>query len=452
VSSGETDIRYVRSGGVAIAYQIVGDGDTDLVYVPDFMSNLVYAWEYPRWRDFYRLLAGSFRLILFDKRGTGLSDHGGQFATLETRMEDLHAVLDAAGSARTVILASHEGCGMAALYAATYPERTTALVLFHPRARGDGVDNEEALAYLPELRERWGTQEYSDQILLEGCRSLYESEEERRWFANYLRIGASPAVAYALNRALEEIDLREVLPAVRVPALIAYRAPERERALEVSGLIPSSRAVQVSGEDYLEIHLSPEIVADIEQFLAGEPAPDVPQSVLATVMFTDIVGSTEHAAALGDSTWRDLLIRHHAVVRRELGRFRGQERDTAGDGFFATFDGPARAIRCGQAILAGIEPLGLEVRIGIHIGECEVHEDKLAGLAVVVGARIAATASAGEILVSGTVRDLVVGSGLRFGERGESVLKGVPGTWPLYTIAERPSAERDPVDSAVPRP
>jgi class 3 adenylate cyclase/pimeloyl-ACP methyl ester carboxylesterase len=446
VSSGETDIRYVRSGGVAIAYQIVGDGDTDLVYVPDFMSNLVYAWEYPRWRDFYRLLAGSFRLILFDKRGTGLSDHGGQFATLETRMEDLHAVLDAAGSTRTVILASHEGCGMAALYAATYPERTTALVLFHPQARGDGVENEEALAYLPELRERWGTQVYSDQILLEGCPSLYGSEEERRWFANYLRIGASPAVAYALNRALEEIDLREVLPAVRVPALIAYRAPEREKALEVSALIPSSQAVQVSGEDYLEIHLSPEIVADIERFVAGEPAPEVPQSVLATVMFTDIVGSTEHAAALGDSAWRDMLVRHHAVVRRELGRFRGQERDTAGDGFFATFDGPARAIRCGQAILAGIEPLGLEVRIGIHIGECEVHEDKLAGLAVVVGARIAAAASAGEILVSGTVRDLVTGSGLQFADRGDTVLKGVPGTWPLHAIAgaaEYPPAEVD---------
>ena len=335
---------------------------------------------------------------------------------------------------------------MAALYAATYPERTTALVLFHPQACGDGVENEEALAYLPELREQWGTQEYSDQILLEGCPSLYGSAEERRWFANYLRIGASPAVAYALNRALEEIDLREVLPAVRVPALIAYRAPEREKALEVSALIPSSQAVQVSGEDYLEIHLSPEIVADIERFVAGEPAPEVPQSVLATVMFTDIVGSTEHAAALGDSAWRDMLVRHHAVVRRELGRFRGQERDTAGDGFFATFDGPARAIRCGQAILAGIEPLGLEVRIGIHIGECEVHEDKLAGLAVVVGARIAAAASGGEILVSGTVRDLVTGSGLQFADRGDTVLKGVPGTWPLHAIAgaaEYPPAEAD---------
>ena len=201
-------------------------------------------------------------------------------------------------------------------------------------------------------------------------------------------------------------------------------------------MIPSSVAVQVSGEDDLEIHLSPEIVADIEQFVAGESAPEVPQSVLATVMFTDIVGSTEHAATVGDTAWRDLLVRHHAVVRLELGRFRGKERDTAGDGFFATFEGPARAIRCGQAILAGVAPLGLEARIGIHIGECELHEDKLAGLAVVVGARIAAAARAGEILVSGTVRDLVAGSGLQFADRGEARLKGVPGTWPLYAISE----------------
>jgi class 3 adenylate cyclase/pimeloyl-ACP methyl ester carboxylesterase len=428
----EAEIRYARSGGIAIAYQIVGDGDTDLVYVPDYMSNLVYAWEYPRWRDFYYLLASSFRLILFDKRGTGLSDHGGQFATLETRMEDLHSVLDAAESPRTVILASHEGCGMAALYAATYPERTKALVLFHPRVYGEGLDDPSALEALAELRERWGTQDYSDDILREGCPSLYPSADERRWFANYLRIGASPAVAYALNRAFEEIDLRDVLPAVRVPTLVVHRAPERTAALDVSALIPSSQAVQVSGEDYLEVYLSPEIVEHIEQFVAGDAAHDVPESVLSTVMFTDIVGSTERAAELGDSAWRDMLARHHAVVRRELGRFRGEERDTAGDGFFATFDGPARAIRCGQAILAGLGPLGLAARVGVHIGECELHEGKLAGLAVVIGARIAAAAEAGEVLVSGTVRDLVAGSGLQFEERGDRVLKGVPGTWPLY--------------------
>jgi class 3 adenylate cyclase len=243
-------------------------------------------------------------------------------------------------------------------------------------------------------------------------------------------------VAYALNRALEEIDLREVLPAVRVPALIAYRAPERERALEVSALIPSSRAVQVSGEDYLEIHLSPEIVADIEQFVAGEPAPEVPQSVLATVMFTDIVGSTEQAAALGDSAWRDLLVRHHAVVRRELGRFRGQERDTAGDGFFATFDGPIRAIECAVAIRAAVRELGLEIRAGLHTGECELIGEKPGGIAVNLGARVAAKAGSGEVLVSQTVKDLVAGSGITFEDRGVAELKGIPGTWRLYAVEQ----------------
>ena len=429
------EIQYARSGGVAIAYQVVGEGDTDLVYVPDYMSNLVYGWEYPRWRDFYLQLSSRFRLILFDKRGTGLSDHGGQFATLETRMEDLHSVLDAAGSARTVILASHEGCGMAALYAATYPERTAALALFHPRAYGHGLEDPDSIAALADLRDRWGTDALSGEIMREGCPSLFPSEEERRWFANYLRIGAGPAVAYALNRAFEETDLRDVSPAVRVPTVVLHRTSDRANALDVAARIPSSQTMLVSGDDYLEIHLSAEVTDLVAEFVSGQAAPEVPDSVLATVMFTDIVASTKRAASLGDRAWRDLLTRHHAVVRRELGRFRGEERDTAGDGFFATFDGPARAIRCGQAIVAGLEPLGLETRIGIHVGECEVHESKLAGLAVAVGARISAEAGSGEVLVSGTVKDLVAGSGLEFSDRGRRALKGVPGQWPLYAVA-----------------
>jgi len=429
------EIQYARSGGVAIAYQVVGEGDTDLVYVPDYMSNLVYGWEYPRWRDFYLQLSSRFRLILFDKRGTGLSDHGGQFATLETRMEDLHSVLDAAGSARTVILASHEGCGMAALYAATYPERTAALALFHPRAYGHGLEDPDSIAALADLRDRGGTDSLSGEIMREGCPSLFPSEEERRWFANYLRIGAGPAVAYALNRAFEETDLRDVLPAVRVPTVVLHRTSDRANALDVAARIPSSQTMLVSGDDYLEIHLSAEVNDLVAEFVSGQAAPEVPDSVLATVMFTDIVASTKRAASLGDRAWRDLLTRHHAVVRRELGRFRGEERDTAGDGFFATFDGPARAIRCGQAIVAGLEPLGLETRIGIHVGECEVHESKLAGLAVAVGARISAEAGSGEVLVSGTVKDMVAGSGLEFSDRGRRALKGVPGQWPLYAVA-----------------
>jgi class 3 adenylate cyclase/pimeloyl-ACP methyl ester carboxylesterase len=428
----EPDIRYARNGGVALAYQVVGEGDTDLVYVPDYMSNLVYEWEWPLYRTFYERLARSFRLILFDKRGTGLSDHGGQFATLETRMEDLRAVLDAADSSSIVVLAANEGCGMATLFAATYPERTRALVLFNPVAAWEEAGSSEVLEGLSELRERWGTREYADELLREGCPHLYESEDDRRWFANSLRVGASPAVAYALNRANWETDLREILPAVRVPTLVLYLPYLQEQALDVSARLPSARAIRIPGEGWFGIQLWPEVVDELERFVAGEEPPQVPESVLAALMFTDIVASTERAAELGDRGWRNLLAQHNAVVRRELARFRGEERDTAGDGFFATFDGPARAIRAAQAIVEGVRPLGLDLRAGVHIGECELHEGKLAGIALSVGARIAAAADAGEVLVSGTVRDLVAGSGLRFEERGERELRGVPGTWKLY--------------------
>ena len=432
------EIRYARGAGVAIAYQVVGTGEVDLVYVPDYVSNLVYGWEYPYWRAFYERLARSFRLILFDKRGTGLSDHGAHFAALETRMEDLRAVLDAAGSSTSVVLGSHEGCAMATLYAATYPERTRALVLFHPRTKGEGTDDRAAQEELSELRERWGTQAYSDELLKWGSPTLYEDEEYRRFSANWLRVGASPAVAYALNRAYAETDLTEVLPAVRVPTLVLYRRgrfDEEQKALDVAARIPAARAMRVSGEDYFEIYLSPDVPDEIERFVAGEEAPSVPESVLTTVMFTDLVSSTERASALGDRRWRDLLSEHHALVRRELARFRGEERDTAGDGFFATFDGPARAIRAGQAIVTGMQRLGLDMRIGIHVGECETHDDKPAGIAISIGARVAAAAQPGEILVTGTVRDLVAGAGLDFEERGEHELKGVPGTWKLCALS-----------------
>src|SRR5262245_3255740 len=434
------DIRYARSGGVAIASQIVGDGDTDLVYVPDYMSNLVYDWNSPYWREFYERLARSFRVILFDKRGTGLSDHGGQFAALETRMDDLRPVLDAGRSTSAVVLSAHEGSGMAALYAATYPERVRVLVLFHP---GPDYAEDESVARqdLAKLRDRWGTRDYSDELLLQGCHTLYEREEDREWFANHLRVGASPAVAYALNRAFLETDLSEVLPAVRAPTLVLYRRGSigEGPALEVPAQIAGARSVPVSGTDYFGIFLSLDIADEIERFVAGEQEPEVPDTVLATVLFTDIVGSTERAAELGDRAWRGLLERHHAFVRRELSRFHGEERDTAGDGFFATFDGPARAIRCAQAVVDGVHELGLDVRAGVHTGECELHDDKVAGLAVSIGARVAAAAGAGEVLVSQTVKDLVAGTGLALEDRGERELKGVPGTWRLYAAAEAAS-------------
>jgi class 3 adenylate cyclase/pimeloyl-ACP methyl ester carboxylesterase len=443
-----SEIQYARNGGVRIAYQVVGDGDVDLVYVPDFVSNLVYGWEYPPWRDFYLRLARSFRLILFDKRGTGISDHGGQFASLETRMEDLHAVLDAAGSSSPVIFGAHEGSGMAVLFAASYPERTRALVLFHATAHlEEEMGAETVEANLVRLREGWGTRTWCDELLSWGCPSLAGEEENRQWFANWLRVGASPAVAYAVNRASFETDLRDVLPAVRVPTLLLYRSVEEPRTMDVASRIPDARTMRVSGDDYFGIFLSLDIADEIERFVAGEEAPSVPESVLATVMFTDIVGSSEHAARIGDRAWRELLTRHHAVVRRELNRFRGHERDTAGDGFFATFDGPARAIRSAQAILDGVRALDLEARIGIHVGECELHEGKIAGLAVNIGSRVASTAQASEVLVSQTVRDLVAGSGIGFTDRGTHQLKGIPGSWRLFAVA---TAEEWPRGAARP--
>ncbi|MDX6503552.1 MAG: hypothetical protein QOE29_677 [Gaiellaceae bacterium] len=433
----QDSISYARSSGVAIAYDVVGAGDVDLVYVPDYVSNLVYGWESPHWRRFYEGLAETFRLVLFDKRGTGLSDHGAQFAALETRMEDLRAVLDAVGSTSAVVFGAHEGCAMAALYAATYPERTRALVLFHPTAHAPGLADRDAQRELSELREGWGTQDWCDELLRIVCPTLAGNEDDRRWFANWLRVGATPAVAYALNRAFAETDLREVLPAVRVPTLVLYRqAPydTEAQALDVAARIPGARAMRVSGGDYYGIFLSPEIADEIARFVAGEEAVAVPTSVLTTVMFTDLVGSAERASALGDSAWRELLVAHHAVVRRELARFRGEERDTAGDGFFATFDGPARAIRAAESIRAGLRDLGLEARIGIHVGECELHDGKPTGMAVNIGARVMAEARGGEVLVTGTVRDLVAGSGLELVERGSQELKGVPGEWKLFAV------------------
>jgi class 3 adenylate cyclase len=291
---------------------------------------------------------------------------------------------------------------------------------------------------LADLRDRWGTRAYSDDLLLEGCPTLYAQEDQREWFANELRLGASPAAAYALNRAFLETDLSEVWPAVRTPTLVLYRRGTvgEDGALRVASQIAGAHTVPVSGTDYFGNFLSHDIVDEIERFVAGEQAPEVPDTVLSTVLFTDIVGSTEQAAELGDRAWRELLEGHHALVRRELSRFRGEERDTAGDGFFATFDGPARAIRCAQAIATGIRELGIEVRAGVHTGECELHDGKVAGLAVSIGARVAAAAGPGEVLVSQTVKDLVAGTGLLLDDRGEQELKGVPGTWRLYAANE----------------
>jgi len=288
---------------------------------------------------------------------------------------------------------------------------------------------------LADLRERWGTQEFSDKLLAEIAPSLAANADDRAWFANWARVGASPAAAYALNRIYAETDLRDVLPAVRVPTLLLYRGDSMEsRARKVQERIPAARLIRIPGDAEWGIFLSPEIPTEIERFLSGAEEAAEPDRLLTTVLFTDLVGATARAAELGDSAWRDLLTRHHNVIRREITRYRGREVDTAGDGLFATFDGPARAIRCADAIRNGLRNLQLDVRVGVHTGECELVGDKPAGIAVHTGARIAAAANGGEILVSSTVKDLVAGSGISFDDLGTHALKGVPGEWRLYAV------------------
>ena len=432
------DVHYARSGDVAIAYQVIGDGPLDVVLVPDWVSNLVWAWHTPYWRNFYERLGSFARLIVFDKRGTGLSDRPRFFPDLETRIDDLRAVLDAVGSERASLVAAQEGCWMASLFAATYPERTRSLALYHPwLGRSDPRLEFPSEHDMLEVRDRWGTNAFADEML-EGNPTLEADDDYRAWFRDLVRLGASPGGAYAFNKMIAEVDFRDVYPSVHVPTLVLYR-PYRSEARDMYGdvarLIPDSRLVELPGGDYVGIFLE-DPAREIEAFLRDLPAYAEPERILTTVLFTDVVGSTERLSELGDANWRDLVERHHDLVRRLLSRYRGTEIDTAGDGFFATFDGPARAIRCARAIQAEIAELGISARAGVHTGECEIIDGKPGGLAIVVGARISAAAGAGEVLVSGTVKDLVSGSGIEFEDRGQRELKVVPGEWRLFAVAD----------------
>jgi class 3 adenylate cyclase/pimeloyl-ACP methyl ester carboxylesterase len=431
------EVHYVRSGDVAIAYQVVGEGRQDVVLVP-FFSNLVYPWREPHWTAYYRRLASLGRLILLDKRGQGLSDSPRELGTLETRMDDIRAVLDAVGYERATLIGAGEGGQTCALFAATYPERTERLVLVGTPARvvstpdyPYGFSPEEWHRNLREIRDRWGEREYLEQQARMNFPVADAAYVE--WFVECQRICASPGATLAFYRMYGGTDIRDVLSAVRVPTLVIFRPNMREQMLDVARRIPNAEAVATSPPE-AGIFFGEEIVPMVERFLAGESAEVVPDRVLATVLFTDIVGSTERAAALGDRAWRDLVAAHHAMVRRELARFRGEEVDTAGDGFFATFDGPARAIGCARAVTGNARELSLEVRAGVHTGECELLADKVGGIAVHIGARIATLAEPGEVLVSRTVTDLVAGSELEFDDRGVRELKGVPGEWRLYAV------------------
>ncbi len=341
-------MEYARSGDVAIAYQVLGDGPVDLVFVP-FFGNIRFAWEQPLYARFYERLASFSRLILFDKRGTGLSDRP-RTLTLETQMDDVRAVLDAVGSERAVLVGAVQGGQLCALFAATYPERTRALVLYHPVSTPSDLRAPPRTA--DEARERWGTRELAGEVAQLIYPSMAGDEQFLRWHADHMRMSASPSAAAEFFRMLGDTDISDVLPTIRVPTLVLYRASRRDAVLHAAAQIPGATTVQLARDDSAA-WIDDEVADQVERFLSGRMEPPVPDSVLTTVLFTDIVGSTERAAELGDRTWRNLLASHHAAVRRELARFRGEELDTAGDGFFATFDGPARAIRCAQAIVAG---------------------------------------------------------------------------------------------------
>jgi pimeloyl-ACP methyl ester carboxylesterase len=438
------ETRYAKSGDVHIAYQVVGEGPIDLVLVHGWISHVEYQWEEPSQARFLERLASFSRLITFDKRGTGLSDRVAENAlpTLEERMDDVRAVMEAAGCSRAALFGISEGGPMSALFAATYPGRVTALVMYGTYARW--VRDAEypwapTLEYHQAAFARW-EKEWGTPIGLEAfAPSVATDERWRQWWARHLRLGASPGAGVALYRMNTEIDVRNILPAVRVPTLILHRTGDRlieaAGARYVAGRIPGARYVEQPGADHIPwLGDSDALLAEIQEFLTGVRPTSEVDRILATVMFVDIVGSTERAAALGDARWRDLLTNYHTCVRRETTRFRGHVIDTAGDGVFANFDGPARAIRCALSIRDAVMALGLTIRVGLHTGECEVTGDKLSGIAVHIGARVAANAGPDETLVTTTVKDLVAGSGLRFADRGSHTLKGVGGRWRLFAV------------------
>ncbi|MGH3083781.1 MAG: alpha/beta fold hydrolase [Gaiellaceae bacterium] len=440
------EIAYARSDDVRIAYQVVGDGPLDLVLVHGSVCTFQPGWENPKLAGFYRRLSSMGRLILFDKRGTGLSDRVSpeRLPDLETRMDDVRAVLDAVGSSRAVVLGISEGGAMSALFAATHPDRTLALVLMGTFARmmrapdyPIGLTEEGYRHRLAILDDDDWASAATEEWLGRVAPAVLRDPAAARWYRSYLARGASPSAARAIRIMNAEIDVRHVLPAISVPTLVTYRSAEyfRDATRFMGGHIPGAQLVELPGDDHLPWEGDRDRLLDeIEPFLSSVDEVE-PDRVLATLLFTDIVGSTARAAELGDRAWQELLRRHHDAIRVQITRFRGREVDTAGDGFFATFDGPARAVRCAAEIVAAVRTLGLEVRAGLHTGEIEQTNGGASGIAVHIGARIAATAEPNEVLVSGTVKDIVAGSGIVFAERGEHELTGVPGTWRLFAVA-----------------
>jgi pimeloyl-ACP methyl ester carboxylesterase len=437
------ETRYARSGDLNIAYQVVGDGPLDLVYVPGWISNVELNWDEPSHAHVLQRLAHFSRLILFDKRGTGLSDPVplDRLPPLEERMDDVRAVLDAVASEQTAVFGFSEGGLMSVLFAATYPERVTALALYGTFAKRIWSED-YPWAPRPDARAREIEQLERDWATRMGLDQLAPSEDDafKQRLATYFRRSASPGAAVALMRMNTQIDVRDVLPSIQAPTLVMHRVDDRDVSVEegrwIAAQIPGAKYVELPGDSHtLWAGNTDEIVDELEEFLTGTRSPRESDRVLATVLFTDIVGSTERAARVGDARWREMLAAHHAIVRRELDHYRGREIDTAGDGFFATFDGPARAIRAASAIRDGVRAVDLQLRAGLHTGECELVDGKVGGIAVHIGARVASLAAAGEVLVSSTVKDLVAGSGIEFEDRGEHRLKGIADPWRVFRVA-----------------
>jgi DNA-binding SARP family transcriptional activator/pimeloyl-ACP methyl ester carboxylesterase len=440
------EIAYARSGDVRIAYQVVGGGPIDLVLVHGWVCTFQPGWENPKVAAFYRRLSSFGRLILFDKRGTGLSDRVSpeRLPDLETRMDDVRAVLDAVGSSRAVVVGISEGGAMSALFAATLPERTLALVLMGTFARTMeapdypyGLTGDRLRDRLARLEDDDWVAATTDEWLGRVGPAILRSPAALRWYRSYLARGASPSASRAIRLMNAEIDVRGVLPTIRVPTLVICRSAEyfRDATRFMGEHIPGAEVVELPGDDHLPWEGDQDRLLDeIERFLA-EMREVEPDRVLATLLFTDIVGSTARAADLGDRAWQEMLDRHRDAVRVQIARFRGHEVDATGDGFFATFDGPARAVRCAAAIVDAVRALGLDVRAGVHTGEIEQGSRGVSGIAVHIGARIAASARPGEVLVSSTVKDIVAGSGIVFAERGERELAAVPGTWRLFAVS-----------------
>jgi class 3 adenylate cyclase len=439
------ETRYALSGDLHIAYQVVGDGPIDLVYVPSWISQVEHYWDEPVVARYFNRLASFSRLIMFDRRGSGLSDPVLRAPALEEQMDDVVAVMDAAQSERAAVFAQLEGGAMAAMFAATHPERTTALVLYEAMPRMSWAPDYD---WPPRREEReaflsaGGLLNWGDGSRIVGLAPKSSSNPRlRQWFARLERLAASPGTAAKLMMMNAEIDVRAVLPSIQMPTLVIHRTHDQfvdiRHSRYLAEHIPGARLVELPGEEAISFGSdSQPLVDEIEEFLTGARQARDSERILATVMFSDIVDSTKHAAGMGDRRWRDLLESIEAAVIRELSRFRGRAVKTMGDGFLATFDGPARAIRCATAIRdAARSQFGLEIRAGLHTGEIEVIGSDVGGIAVHIGARVGASAAPGEVLVSGTVKDLVAGSGILFQDRGERELKGVPGTWRLWAVA-----------------